>query len=224
MIQGTNVKREGFASREAIVEALGFRYATKRYDPSRKISEADWQSLEQAMLLAPSSYGLQPFRMIVVTDPVTRERLKAAAWNQPQITEASHLVVFAYKRTLTGEDVSEYIGRIADVRGIERESLAGLESMIAGSVTKAVEGGYIEVWNSRQVYIALGFLLEAAALLGIDATPMEGFDPAAFNEILGLEEYSAVVLAAVGYRDEANDPLASAAKVRAPAGDLIVHI
>ena len=209
---------------EAILETLNWRYAVKAYDKSKKVSEADLKILEESMLLAPSSFGIQPYKVFVITDPAVREKLKPAAYGQPAITDASHLLVFAYKKTLTEADVDGFVGRIADVREQSRESLAALESSVAATVKKAVEGGYIETWNSRQAYIALGFLLETAALLKIDATPMEGFDPQQVNEVLGLTDHSAVALAAVGYRDAENDWLAPLVKVRKPITELIERI
>ena len=211
-------------NRETILEQLNWRYATKAYDKTRKISPENWETLEQALILAPSSFGIQPFKFLVITDPETREKLKPAAYGQTAITDASHLVVFAYKKTLSDADIERFVDRIVEVRGVARESLADYENVMKGAARNATAGGYIETWNSRQVYIALGFLLETAALLGIDATPMEGFDAAQFNEILGLEDYSAVALAAVGYRDAGSDWLASLTKVRMPESDLIKRI
>lgn len=209
---------------ENILEKLKWRYATKAFDPTRKVSAADWEVLEESLTLAPSSYGLQPYKFIIVNDPATREKLKAAAWGQTQLTDASHLVVLAYKKILNDADVERYVDRIVEVRGVPRESLADYENVMKGSAKKAVDGGYIETWNSRQAYIALGFLLETAALLGIDATPMEGFDAAQFNEILGLTDYSAVVICPVGYRNAESDWLAPLPKVRFPREELIVRI
>lgn len=210
--------------KETILEKLNWRYATKAYDSSKKISDEDWATLEEVLMLAPSSFGLQPYQFIVVTDPETREKLKLAAWGQSQITDASHLVVFAYKKNLSDSDVEHFVERIAEVRGAPKEALADYGNVIKGSAKKAVDGGFIETWNSRQAYIALGFLLQTAALLNIDATPMEGFEVAQFNEILGLTDYSAVVVAAVGYRDAKNDWLASLTKVRFPKEELIRKI
>jgi nitroreductase len=206
-----------------ILEGLNWRYATKVYDKTRKIPAEEWEILEEALRLAPSSFGLQPYKFLVITDEKLRERLKPAAWGQPQITDASHLVVFAYKKTLTDADIESFIDYIAEVRGTSREALADYEKMIKDAAKNAIDGGYIETWISRQAYIALGFLLETAALLGIDATPMEGFDATQFNEILGLEDYSAVVLAAVGYREAENDWLAKLPKVRFPKEKLFDH-
>ena len=209
---------------EVILKGLNWRYATKAYDATRKVSDADWATIEASLSLAPSSFGIQPYKFIVITDPETREKLKPAAYGQPQITDASHLVAFAYKKTLTDGDIEHFADRIAEVRGAPRETVADYENVMKGSAKRAVEGGYIETWNSRQAYIPLGFLLETAALLGIDATPMEGFDPAQFNEILGLTDHSVVVLAAVGYRDAEHDWLEPLAKVREKHEDIIVRI
>ncbi|HEY0458810.1 MAG TPA: NAD(P)H-dependent oxidoreductase [Pyrinomonadaceae bacterium] len=209
---------------EGILAQLNWRYATKAYDKTRKISDEDWKTLEQSILLAPSSYGLQPYKALVITDPEIREKLKPAAYGQPQITDASQLVVFAYKKNLTDADVERFVERIVEVRGQARESLADYENVMKGTAQRATAGGYIETWNSRQAYIALGFLLESAALLGIDATPMEGFDAAQFNEILGLKDYSAVVVAALGFRTAEGDWLANLPKVRMPESEVIERI
>lgn len=207
-----------------IIEQLNWRYAVKKYDPARKVSDADWEILEESLMLAPSSMGLQPYKFIVITDQATKERLKPAAYNQPQISDASHIVVFAYKKTFDEVDAERYINRIAEVRGQTRESLADYENTINASTKRASDGGYLETWNSRQPYIALGFLLETAALMGIDATPMEGFDPKAVNEVLGLKDYVAVAIAAVGYRDAESDWLADLPKVRMPKDQMIERI
>lgn len=211
-------------NKEAILDKLNWRYATKSYDTARKVSDADWKLLEDALTLAPSSFGIQPYKFIVVTDPATREKLKPVAWGQSQITDSSHLVVVAYKKTLTDADIEHFVDRIVEVRGVPRETLNDYENIMKGSAKKAVDENYIETWNSRQAYIALGFLLETAALLEIDATPIEGFDAAQFNEILGLTDYSAVVLCAVGYRKAETDWLAPLPKVRFPKEELIQRI
>lgn len=206
---------------EKIIEQLNWRYAVKQFDPTKKVSEADWATLEQALVLAPSSYGLQPYKFIVVTDQELKEKLKPAAYGQSQITDSSHLVVVAYKKSLSEKDVEKFVDLIIETRGTPREMLADYEGAMKNSAKTATENGYIETWNSRQAYIALGFLLETAAILGIDACPMEGFDSAQFNEILGLEDYSAVALCAIGYRDGENDWLAPLPKVRFPKEQLI---
>lgn len=210
--------------KDLVIDGLNWRYAVKRYDPARKVSEGDWQTLEDVLTLAPSSMGLQPYKFVVITDQQTKEKLRPAAFGQSPITDASHIVVFAYKKNYTETDAERFIERIAEVRSQSRESLADYENSVKTSVKKAADGGYMETWNSRQVYIALGFLLQTAAMLGIDATPMEGFDPEQVNEVLGLKDHSAVAICAVGYRDAENDWLAPLPKVRMPRSELVQRI
>ncbi len=214
----------GTINGKTILDQLNWRYATKSYDATRKVSDADWEILEDALMLTPSSFGIQPYKFIVVTDQATKEKLKPAAWGQTQITDSSHLVIITYKKTLTDADIEHFVERIVEVRGTPRETLTDYENIMKNSAKQAVEGGYVETWNSRQAYIALGFLLETAALLEIDATPIEGFDAAQFNEILGLTDYSAVVVCAVGYRKAETDWLAPLPKVRFPKEELIRRI
>jgi nitroreductase len=210
-------------SEEVLVRQLQWRYATKKFDPARKIPAADWHTLEQAMVYAPSSYGLQPWHFFVVTDPNVRARLKLAAWKQPQIGDASHLVVFAIKKNLCPSDVERHIARTADVRAVPLESLTDRKHRMVGSLNRAVEE--VNHWATRQVYIALGFFLSAAALLGIDACPMEGFEPDKFDDILDLtaKGFGSVVLATAGYR-AADDAAANLPKVRFKTEDVITHI
>ncbi len=207
-----------------LIDSLQWRYATKQFDASKKISAADLQTLQDAVSLAPTSYGLQPFRVLVITDPELREKLKAVAYGQPQITDASHLFVFAHKLDMTEAYIDDFMQRTAEARGIAADSLAGYSQVIKGSVaSKSPE--VIAAWNQRQAYIALGHLLVAAATHHIDACPMEGFDPAGVDKILGLAEQglAAAVIAAVGYRS-AEDKMQFAAKVRLPQSELFVNI
>jgi nitroreductase len=218
------VQEKDSRRRDAVLDRLKWRYAVKAYDKSKKVSAEDLELLEQAMLLAPSGFGLQPYKVFVIEDPGVREKLKLAAYNQPQITDASQVLVFAYKKTVTDADVDSFVERIADVRGQSRESLEALETAVKSAMRNSVEAGHIETWSSRQPYIALGFLLETASMLGIDATPMEGFEPQKVNEVLGLTDHSAVVIATIGYRDTENDWLAKLPKVRKPKSELIERI
>lgn len=208
---------------DVIIERLQWRYATKKFDPAKKIPADQWAALEQAAMLAPSSYGLQPWRFVVVTDPALRARLREVSWNQPQITDASHLVVICRRTDMTAADVDRYLGRIEQVRRVSGDSLKGFREMMLGSIEPKPVADR-EVWNSRQVYIALGFFLSAAAMMGIDACPMEGFDPAKYDEILGLRPLGlgAQVLATAGYR-AADDPIAAMAKVRFESGEVIIR-
>lgn len=210
-------------SNETIVRQLNWRYATKKFDPSRRIQAPDWKTLEQALVLSPSSFGLQPWKFFVVNDPKRREQIRAAAWNQSQVTDASHLVVFAYRKDLGPTDVTRFIAQVSKVRNVPVESLADYRQAILGAVSRPRE--QVEAWASRQAYIALGNFLTTAAMLGIDSCPMEGFDPDAVTRILGLEEqgYRAVVMAAAGYRAE-DDKYARQAKVRFAAQDVVVSV
>jgi nitroreductase len=210
-----------------LLASLSWRYATKKFDPSKKIDAALWSTLEQALVLSPSSYGLQAWRFVVVTDTATRQKLRAVSWNQPQITDASHMVVFCRKNELTAADVDVYVDRIAQVRGASKADLEGYRNMMVGSVTNppSLPGGDMVTYTRSQVYIALGQFLTAAALLGVDACPMEGFDPKGYNEILNLpaQGYSAVVVATAGYR-AADDMFGTMKKVRFEAKDVIKHV
>jgi nitroreductase len=198
-----------------LVGQLNWRYATKQFDPARKISAHDWAALEDALVLAPSSFGLQPWKFIIVSDPATREKLVAASWGQRQIVDASHLVVFAVNKNLCERDIDDFLDRVAEVRGVPRESLASYRDMMVGSLVKGMSQAQRQEWAAKQVYLALGSFLTSAAVLGIDACPMEGIDPAKYDEILGLSKQglSAVVVATAGYR-AADDKYASLKKVR----------
>ncbi|NOT32507.1 MAG: NAD(P)H-dependent oxidoreductase [Planctomycetes bacterium] len=207
-----------------LLAQLRWRYATKRFDPSFKIEAATWSALEQALLLAPSSYGLQPWRFVVVTDPAVRAKLRAASWNQAQIVEASHLVVFAIKKGLNAADVRRYVERTAEVRGVPRESLAGAEQMMTTHVERP-QPFDIDEWSRRQLYLALGMFLTSAALLGIDACPMEGIEPPKYDEILGLtREGCAAVCVATAGRRASDDKYATLAKVRFDAREVIRRV
>lgn len=211
--------------RDQLIHQLTWRYATKQFDPVRKISSRDWATLEEALVLTPSSFGLQPWRFIIINDPETRAKLRPASYGQSQITDASHLVVFAVKNDITEQDIDEYLDRIAEVRGATRDSLGGFRDLLIGGIIKGMDSAARRAWATRQVYIALGNFLNSAALLGIDATPMEGFEPAKYDEILGLAKQGlhAVVVAAAGYRDE-GDAYARLKKVRFSAEKVFLRV
>lgn len=198
----------------ALVENLSWRTAIKSFDPARRIADGEWRALERAMILSPSSFGMQPWKFLVVADPAVRAALRLLALNQPQITDASHLVVFAARSTLDNADIDRHIQRIADVRRVPARSLDGFRSTILQSI-RGRDAEHLREANARQVYLALGFFLSACAMVGIDACPIEGFDAAGFDGALGLPAmgYNAVVLAAAGYRTP-SDPCSSQAKVR----------
>jgi nitroreductase len=219
------MKNNNTISREQLLDRLNWRYATKQFDPDRKISPQDWAALEEALRLSPSSGGLQPWKFIVVTDPGMRAKLSPASYGQPQITNASHLVVFAAKKNFGEVDVDAFINRTAATRGVPVESLTPFRDMLVGGIVRAQDEQARDAWARNQAYIALGNLLTSAALLGIDACPMEGFDRAQYDEILGLKNqgYGSAVIATLGYR-ASTDKYADAAKVRFPSEQIFAHI
>lgn len=204
---------------------LNWRYATKQFDPARKISAADWAALEEALVLSPSSGGLQPWAFIVVNDPATREKLVSASFGQAQVKDASHLVVFAARTNFGEADVDSHLEQTAKVRGIPVESLAAFRGMLVGGIVNAMDDPARMAWAGRQAAIALGNLLTSAALLGIDACPMEGFVPAQYDEILGLKArgLAAVAICPLGYRAE-TDGYADLPKVRFPKEKVLLHV
>jgi nitroreductase len=211
--------------RNQLLEHLKWRYATKQFDPARKIPAADWEALEHSLVLSPSSYGLQPWKFIVVTDQATREKMVPVSWGQKQVAECSHFVVFAVKNKLGEGDVDNYIKRITEVRGGAAEAWHGFRDIIVGDVIKGARAAMAKEWAARQAYIALGNFMTCAALLGIDTCPMEGFEPPKYDEILGLPArgLSAVVACATGYRSQ-EDKYAKLPKVRFEASQVIERV
>jgi nitroreductase len=209
---------------DTVLTQLRWRYATKKFDPAKKIAPELWAKLEQAPVLAPSSYGLQPWKFVVVTNPETRRVLHPASYNQLQILDASHLVVFAAKNPPTPADVERHVARTAEARGVPSSTLDGLRKAIGGTLSRMTESE-AHAWAARQTYIALGFFLSACAMAGVDGCPMEGFQPEKYDEILGLtaKGLRAVVLATAGYRLP-DDPAAKFAKSRFPVNDVIERI
>ena len=209
-------------STDTLLAQLTWRYATKKFDPAGKIAAADWAALEQALILTPTSYGMQPYKFLILTDPALRAQLVPASWGQTQPVDCSHYVVFAARAQNTEADVDRYIARIAEVRGMPAEALAGFKKILMGDVVNGPRGQVALEWAARQAYIALGNFMTAAALVGIDTCPMEGFEPAKYDEILGLpaQGFHAVVACAAGYRS-ADDNYAGLPKVRFHASELI---
>jgi nitroreductase len=206
-----------------IIKKLEWRYATKEFDRVKKVSDEDMHVLLEAARLAPSSYGLQPWKFIVVENSELREKLKEAAWNQGQITDASHLVVLCRLSVLDEAHVQRYVEKTAEVRSVALEDLSGFKNMMIGDIQNRSKEG-LEQWMAKQVYIALGFMLHTAAQMQIDTCPMEGFDPKRFDEILELDKMglNSVVLCAIGYRKH-SDSFAQAKKARFHK-DEVVHV
>jgi nitroreductase len=195
-----------------MIEQLNWRYAAKKYDATKKISAADLQTLQEAVRLAPTAYGLQPFKVVIVENPAIRAQLKEQAHGQTQVTDASHLFVFMAQNSMENDHVDEYVQRMADTRNMEVANLQGFGDYVKGAVGQMTTEQQA-IWHARQAYIGLGVLLTAAASLHIDATPMEGFNPDGFDEVLKIDGYHTVVIAALGYRSE-EDAMQHAAKVR----------
>jgi nitroreductase len=212
-------------SRSQLIDQLNWRYATKQFDPARKISRQDWTALEEALVLTPSSLGLQPWTFLVIDDPGVRARLLLASYGQPQVVDASHFVVFATKTNYNEADVDAHIRQAAKVRGVEVETLGGLRTMAVRSIVQSMDETARRNWAINQTYIALGNLVTSAALLGIDAAPMEGFERHRYDDILGLKArgLTASVITALGYRKE-SDKYATAPKVRFPREEIVQHV
>ncbi len=202
--------------------SLLWRYATKKFDPSKKVPESQFTELIEALRLAPSSFGLQPWKFAVVVNPALRKELQAHAWNQPQVADASHLIVLCALKSIDEAYVKQFIKQLASQRGVSVESLKSYEEMMLGFV-KGHTKEWLSEWMKKQVYLALGFLIYAASDRHIDSCPMEGFDSKKFDEILKLgdEGIESVVLCPVGYRSS-EDPYSSLKKVRFSSQEVVV--
>jgi len=206
------------------IENAKWRYATKKFDTTKKVSASDLTTLKEAIRLSASSFGLQLYKVIILENTELRAKLQPASWGQTQIVDASHLIVFANQTSVTDADVDSYIKNVSETRNVPVEALAGYGDYMKGAV-----GGMPEdvksIWTAKQTYIALSNLLNAAAELKIDVTPMEGFVPAQYNEILGLDKLNlnAALVAAVGYRHE-EDATQHGAKVRKSNEELFITL
>lgn len=210
-------------SSTTLLAAQQWRYATKQFDASKQIPAGQWAALEQTLVLTPSSFGLQPWRFVTVSDPATRARLREHSWGQAQVTDASHLVVFAARDQLDAADIRRFIESMAAVRGTTVDALKGYHDVMAGALLTRSPAALRE-WADRQAYLAFGNLMTSAALLGLDTCPLEGLDPAKYDEILGLPAlgYHTLAACAVGYR-AATDKYATAPKVRYPANEVFIR-
>ena len=206
----------------SLVDTLNWRYATKRMNGT-KVPTEKLENILEAIRLAPTSFGLQPFKVIVIESPELRERIFNEACPQPQIKEASHILVFAANKKINAEQVDEYMQLIAGTRGVPVDALNNFRAAFAGIVAGTADQNFI--WTARQAYIAFGVGIVTAAAEGVDATPMEGFNNEALNKILGLSEQnlSSVTILTLGYRDETNDQLVKATKVRKSSENLFIR-
>ncbi len=208
-----------------LLAALNWRYATKVFDAAKKIPTDTWQTLEQSLVLTPTSYGLQPYQFLIVANPAKRAELLPHSWNQKQVVDASHFVVFIARTEMKEADVDKLIKRTTDLRQLPADALNAYRGMMIGDIVNGPRGQKAHEWAARQAYIALGNLMTCAAVLGVDTCPMEGLSPVEYDKILNLNGsgYATVVACALGYR-AASDKYASLAKVRYEATDLVKHI
>ena len=207
---------------QEILEKLQWRYAVKKFDPTRKVSETDWSILEESLRLAPSSYGLQPWKFIIVQDPQIRALLTPLSWNQTQVKDCSHYVVFATRSQIEESDIEKWVQKIAQVRGVDLASLESYKNVMLQDLVNGHRASIAQWWAQRQSYIAMGMLMETAALLNIDTCPMEGLDPPAYDKVLKLEGtgYATVAAVAVGYRSP-EDKYQQLKKVRFDRDDVL---
>lgn len=208
-----------------VIERLAWRYATKKFDPTKSVSPGKIERIIEAVRLAPTSSGLQPFELFVVTNASIREKIRAVAWNQSQVTDCSHLLVFAAWDDITEARVNMMFDLTNEVRGFKNEGWENYRQMLLGIVAdRGTEGNYQAA--ARQAYIGLGAALIAAAFEEVDATPMEGFDPVAVDEILDLKSRNlrSVVMLPLGYRAAEGDWLVNLRKVRRKREDFVTEI
>lgn len=206
------------------IQDANWRYATKKFDATKKVSAEDLATLKEAVRLSSSSYGLQPYKVIIVENPELRAQLQPASWGQTQIVDASHLFVFANVTDIGETEIDAYFENLTQTRGISMEGLQGYADFMKSKITTLPEEAR-NVWTSKQTYLALGNLLNAAAELKIDVTPMEGFDPQQYDEILGLSKLGlhASLVATIGYRHE-EDATQYYAKVRKSNEELFLNL
>lgn len=202
------------------IENLKWRYATKKFDPSKKISSENLEKLQEAIQLSASSYGLQLYKVIIVENAALREKLRPVSWGQDQITEASHLVVFCNYTDVKDKHVDDFLNMTAKSQDIGVKNLSGYGGFMKSKIKEMTTSDSFN-WTSRQTYLALGNLLSACAELKIDSCPMEDFEPEKYNEILGLSKQglNAAVIATIGYRSN-EDHTQNRPKVRKPINEL----
>lgn len=207
---------------DQLVDSYQWRYAVKRFDPTRTLDGPTWRALEKSLVLTPSSFGLQPWRFFVVSSNATKAKLPAISWNQSQPADCSHMVVFAAMKTVDSDYVDQFLNKTASTRGVSIETMSNYRQAILGFLENA--SGRHLAWSSNQAYIALGQLLASAAVLGVDACPMEGIVAQEYDKLFGLvgSNYTSIVGCALGYRHP-DDNYATAAKVRFDVSDLVTH-
>ncbi len=205
------------------IDALTWRYATKKFDPSKKLTPEQENIVLEAIRMAPTSFGLQNFRVVVVKKPEMKLKLREVAYGQPQVTDSAMYLVFCVQKNITEDDIQNHVELVGKTRGVEMASLDGYKQMLLGFINNKTPDE-LSSWAARQAYITLGFGLMAAALNDIDACPMEGFDNSKFDELLALHDrgLKSVCAMAVGFR-AADDAAAKTVKVRLPSDKLFIR-
>lgn len=206
------------------IKSLGWRYATKLFDSEKKLKNLDLETVKESLRLSASSFGLQPWKFFIITNPEIRKKIRSVSWDQSQITDASHLIVLTIKKDINEAYVDRYIKEIARVRGIGLDTLSGYASMVKGFL-KGKNSEQVKEWSTKQLYIALGTALTVLAEEKIDACPMEGFDPGSVDSILGLQKQGleSRILLPIGYRSK-KDVSAKYKKVRFASEELFTIV
>ena len=202
------------------LENAKWRYATKKFDATKKINQEDLEKLKDVVQLSASSYGLQLYKVLIIENKELREKLQPASWGQTQITEASHLMVFCNYKEVKDQHIDEYLSLKANTQNLNVDDLKGYGDFMKAKIgEKTIDEQ--KSWTAKQTYIALGNLLEASAELHIDTCPMEGFEADKYDQILNLSEkgLEAAVICTLGYRSE-EDGTQHQAKVRKSKNDL----
>jgi nitroreductase len=209
-------------SSKKLLERLNWRYAVQKFDPKKKISDSDWDTLAEVLRLAPSSYGLQPWKFVLVQNVAMRKKLTTLSWKQPQIEDCSHLVVFTTLKKVSEHHIETFVEHTEQVRGLPQGRLKGFREVMTADLVRGPRSQIVQHWTQRQAYIAMGSLMTAAALMGIDSCPMEGIDAPKYDEALGMKDgdHATVAVVALGYRS-AMDTLQSQKKVRFPLDHVI---
>ena len=210
---------------EILLKQLNWRYAVKKFDPTLRLSESQWEVLEKALILTPSSYGFQPWQFWVIVNQDLKKKLRVASWNQPQVEDCSHFVVFTTKRSVSEEDVQNYLTYVTQIRSLPPNFSKEYGKVLTQKLVHEPTKESISEWAARQAYIVLGNLMTSAAMLGIDTCPMEGFEPEQYDQILKLKDtpYRSVLACAVGFRSD-QDKAQAMPKVRYPASQLLIRV
>ncbi|WP_134345716.1 NAD(P)H-dependent oxidoreductase [Flavobacterium psychrophilum] len=206
------------------IENQNWRYATKKFDTTKKVSATDLETLKEAIRLSTSSFGLQLYKVIIVENPEVRAKLQPASWGKTQVVDASHLIIFANQTNIGDAEIDSYLENVSQTRNLPIDSLSGYGDFMKGAVKPLTEEAK-NIWTAKQTYLALGNLINVAAELKIDVTPMEGFDAKQYNEILGFDKLNlnTAVIAPVGYRHE-EDETQHYKKVRKSTENLFITI